>query len=208
MKCTRCNTENNNESKYCTKCGNKLENDEICRMTFCPTCGSENDKTARFCSNCGYNLKIMNNTPPRKVKSNQKSKKQNRERPKVLHFSGIIKEHKIITGAVVILLVFLIYQSVPQNDEYNNQAYIPSGVNGSLVNAISDSITAAVIKNFDCACGECNDPLDVCTCETAAEERRFIQSEAARDISAEGIITAVKNKYGGLKASTELNFGG
>ena len=72
---------------------------------------------------------------------------------------------------------------------------------------MSDSVAASVVSKFICSCGKCTDPLDVCTCETASEERSFIQAEAAKNVSAKGIFLAVVSKYGGLKDkfSPELN---
>jgi len=64
-----------------------------------------------------------------------------------------------------------------------------------------------VVSKFICGCGKCTDPLDVCTCDTASEERSFIQTEVAENISQEGIVLAMVDKYGGLKDkySSELN---
>jgi ribosomal protein L37E len=208
MRCKRCNTENNNENKFCVNCGFELHNNKPADTIFCPSCGAVNDKSASFCSACGYNLSNVKSSFSRKEKGKRNPKRRSRRQPEALKFSAILKEHKLITTAVIILMVFLIYQSVPHSNEIRNMKYSPTGVESSIAGVMSDSVTSAVVKNFICACGECTDPLDVCTCTTAAEERGFIQTKAAQNMSVEGIITAVKNKYGGMKPASELNFGG
>lgn len=41
MKCSNCNTQNENDSKFCIKCGNKLEQKEDDAINFCSECGSK-----------------------------------------------------------------------------------------------------------------------------------------------------------------------
>jgi uncharacterized membrane protein YvbJ len=206
MRCKKCNTENNYENKFCIKCGAELNNHHS-GTKFCTACGTENNKSVLFCANCGYNISNVKSSAPHK-ESRKKPKRQSRKQPDVLSFASIIKKHKIIAVAATVFFVFLIYQSLPKSSNYNNIKYTPAGVESSIASAMSDSVTAAVVKEFNCACGECNDPLDICTCETAVEERGIIETKAARNMSLDGIITAVSNKYGGLKSSSDLKFGG
>lgn len=54
MKCNKCGSIFDNTVKFCTKCGNNLQNqiDNIC-----PACGAMTDISEVYCSNCGYFLK-------------------------------------------------------------------------------------------------------------------------------------------------------
>ncbi len=206
MICKKCSTINENKNKFCIKCCSVLSSDHS-ESISCPVCGGQNLKAASFCAECGNNLQEGVPSSGKKARVRQ-HKRSGKNKPKNLKFSSIISEHKGISAAIIILIGFLIYQSVPKSTGNDNRYYNPGMVEGSIVSAKSDSISAAVIKNFDCACGECNDPLDVCTCSTAAEERNYIQTKAVRNMSVDGIITAVINKYGGLKNSRGLVSGG
>lgn len=47
--CPKCGEHNEEDAKFCDKCGTKLVN-------VCPNCGTENKADAKFCSNCGKEL--------------------------------------------------------------------------------------------------------------------------------------------------------
>jgi len=51
MRCPKCNTENKEGRKFCSKCGSKLEN-------VCPKCGYKNDPNDTFCGECGAELGV------------------------------------------------------------------------------------------------------------------------------------------------------
>jgi class 3 adenylate cyclase/regulation of enolase protein 1 (concanavalin A-like superfamily)/tetratricopeptide (TPR) repeat protein len=51
MRCPKCNTENKEGRKFCSKCGSKLEN-------VCPKCGYKNDLDDTFCGECGVELGV------------------------------------------------------------------------------------------------------------------------------------------------------
>lgn len=208
MKCKKCNAENDEGNKFCIECGAKLVFEKSPHTKFCPSCGFENIKEAAFCSNCGNNFSGKKiNSSNKNGRNRNKSMQRIRNQSKELNFSNIIKEHKLITTVVIAFLIFLVYQSIPHNKEYKNSEYSPTPAASSIANVMSDSVAAGVVSKFICGCGECTDPLDVCTCETASEERSFIQTEVAQNISQEGIVLAMVNKYGGLKDkySSELN---
>jgi len=51
MRCPKCNTENKEGRKFCSKCGIKLEN-------ICPKCGYKNDTEDAFCGECGTQIVV------------------------------------------------------------------------------------------------------------------------------------------------------
>ena len=162
----------------------------------CKKCNTENDNENKYCKNCGFQL------------SSNKTKKSARQKSRNLNLWTFINEHKLLAAIIFVLMFFLVYESIPHSKEYNNPAYTPAGVEGSIANTMSDSVVAAVVKKFNCSCGDCTDPLDVCTCVTAAEERSFIETKAAQNYSIDGIIKAVDNKYGSMKEGSVLILGG
>lgn len=50
VKCNKCGTMNSKEDKFCSQCGNKIEN------LSCPNCGTSVANGAKFCSECGQSL--------------------------------------------------------------------------------------------------------------------------------------------------------
>lgn len=58
MICDKCNTVNNDNAKFCKRCGNALvhvqEHGNVGKR--CPNCGIEVSETATFCKRCGYKL--------------------------------------------------------------------------------------------------------------------------------------------------------
>jgi uncharacterized membrane protein YvbJ len=178
MKCQKCNAENNEENKFCIECGAELIFEKSHDTKFCPSCGFRNKKEAAFCSNCGNSFSQQKTGSSRKKEvKKKKADKRIKKQQKELNFSNIIKEHKFISVAAVVILIFLIYQSMPHTKEYTNFENSSALAESSIANVMSDSVAASVVSKFICSCGKCTDPLDVCTCETASEERSFIQAE-------------------------------
>lgn len=51
IRCIECNALNDENAKFCSNCGAKLE-----KVRVCPNCGKEIDENAKFCSNCGQKI--------------------------------------------------------------------------------------------------------------------------------------------------------
>lgn len=58
MKCTNCNNEIPNDSKYCKNCGTKIlkieSNNVKEEKTICNNCGSDISECSNFCKQCGH----------------------------------------------------------------------------------------------------------------------------------------------------------
>lgn len=52
MICKKCGQELPNGAKFCTNCGEKIE--ETSEFKVCPKCGAKCKKDAKFCTTCGY----------------------------------------------------------------------------------------------------------------------------------------------------------
>jgi membrane protease subunit (stomatin/prohibitin family) len=52
IRCPKCSTENNPNSKFCSSCGEELQIEKL----TCPSCKAENPVRAKFCQTCGTSL--------------------------------------------------------------------------------------------------------------------------------------------------------
>lgn len=66
---------------------------------------------------------------------------------------------------------------------------------------LTDPAVLRVAARFACSCGTCGEKrLDVCSCETAQQERAFIQEQLRNGRSEAEAVEELKQKYGGLKS--------
>jgi class 3 adenylate cyclase/tetratricopeptide (TPR) repeat protein len=56
MKCSRCQSDNPGEAKFCIECGAPME-------SHCPKCGAITPATGKFCKECGSDLKELKPSP-------------------------------------------------------------------------------------------------------------------------------------------------
>lgn len=71
----------------------------------------------------------------------------------------------------------------------------------STVTPALDPAVARVAARFACSCGTCGEKrLDICSCETAQQERGFIQEQLRNGRSEAEAAEALNQKYGGLKS--------
>lgn len=75
---------------------------------------------------------------------------------------------------------------------------------GATALAQTDPAVNRVASQFDCSCGKCSDTLDTCSCETAQQERTFIQGQLQKGHSETEAVEALKQKFGGLRLQNSL----
>lgn len=87
--------------------------------------------------------------------------------------------------------------SITETESETRQVPRSSG----FVNPEVDKLVTQVAAQFVCVCGGCeNDPVSVCQCERAVEERAFIRDQLARGFSVATVVAGVKDVYGGYAA--------
>ncbi len=66
MRCSRCETQNDEGGKFCRECGSRLAQP-------CPSCASVNDPRSRFCSECGARLRSPASESPLETSAGEKA---------------------------------------------------------------------------------------------------------------------------------------
>jgi class 3 adenylate cyclase len=77
MKCSNCQHENPEGSKFCLECGQKFE-------LKCPNCDIDLPIDAKFCNECGHDLRKPSDTPPKDLTFDEKLTKIQKYLPKGL----------------------------------------------------------------------------------------------------------------------------
>jgi uncharacterized membrane protein YvbJ len=123
MKCSNCNTQNESDSKFCIQCGNKLEQKEDGSINFCSKCGTKKRVGDNFCISCGHEFESADNKVI-KIKSKKTHSKKDKHQPhkryvkeKKFDLLTELKNHKIFTGAVIIIIGYFFIQSLPKEPE-------------------------------------------------------------------------------------------
>lgn len=64
-----------------------------------------------------------------------------------------------------------------------------------------------VASQFVCSCGTCGEePLDVCSCNTAVQERQFIRNAVQSGQTVDQIVTAVNSTFGWMKPELVVKY--
>lgn len=103
MRCNNCGAELQDNAKFCTSCGSKVENvGPQAGPKHCPNCGSQLAGDASFCTNCGQRV----GGPVR-----QAAPRNNYIRPRQNQANA--KKLGLIIGGVVLALLLLIFVILP-----------------------------------------------------------------------------------------------
>ena len=88
MKCSECQTENQETRKFCRECGAKL-------TLLCPQCSSKNLPGDKFCGECGHNLTLPSEPPIKALSLDEKIAKIQRYLPNGLTEKILSQKDKI-----------------------------------------------------------------------------------------------------------------
>lgn len=115
----------------------------------------------------------------------------------------------IFIGALTVGTIFLVWD---RDSHSGSRSSIPTySVSSSVAPGAGTSLSTApgavdprlsrIASRFVCSCGTCGEKrLDICTCETAQQERAFILDQLRQGRSEAEAADAVNRKYGGLKS--------
>ncbi len=168
----------------------------------CRKCGAENSPDARYCPQCGSALGSGSHRKRKTGSPKPSWSAENKKKPvPVGNSSGM----KIIKAGALFFFLMLVYLSLPEKNRYGNQRSAGNIRPPVLTEQKSDDprLEASVLdiaSKFICSCGTCGEqPLELCTCEVAVAERRFIRNELRAQKDPVSIIRMVNEKYGWIK---------
>lgn len=213
MICNFCGTNNSQENKFCSNCGEESVAANNSGLNVCSHCGAENDKDNSFCIACGNKISTgfykseHSDQPNRNYKQNRReiSKKvlnNNKKSRHQFNSSNSLKTLWIIVGTVIVTVLLLIsFDLIFRNDSNK----IP--IDKVSSNPVIEAKVFEVASKFVCSCGTCNEEsLEACACGRAVEERQFIRGYLEQNQKPDDIVVAVANKYGWMKAEFASNY--
>ena len=137
MRCNNCGAELQDNAKFCTSCGSKVENvGPQAGPKHCPNCGSQLAGDASFCTNCGQRL----GGPAR-----QRAPRNNYIRPRKNQED--VKKLGLAIGGVVLCLLLLIFVIIPLFKTGLSEKKATKMVE-STINSIMDFDFEKASKNF------------------------------------------------------------
>lgn len=137
MRCNNCGAELQDNAKFCTSCGSKVENvGPQAGPKHCPNCGSPLAGDASFCTNCGQRV----GGPARQV-----APRNNYIRPR--KNQADLKKLGMVIGGAVLALLLLIFVFVPLFNTGLSEKKATKMVE-STINSIMDFDFEKASKNF------------------------------------------------------------
>ncbi len=148
----------------------------------CQNCQQTVIRKSHYCPNCGAPVvpRSSQHQPTHKSKS-------------------LTVGYTVALVGVGMLAGFLIFKFGTSESGSENNANVPA--------ALQSAAVLDVAREFMCPCGNCNDPLDTCTCDHpkgAFEVKGFIAQQLAAGHLKPHIVEMVQQKYGGRKNQTPL----
>ena len=181
MICPKCHTVNDDEEKFCKKCGFQLNSARIC-----PTCGKTNDSNSKYCKECGTVLTPVNTFRKQVIEENTKKS-----------FFSMYKV-PIICALVIILAIGAVtgmaYYNGSSGGDDGFSSIIPTDDNGFLNDNANNEPTQAQMQNDN----KTNDTKnDTNTSKTLTEKIENKSNQTSNDINK--TVNKIKNQTNSSK---------
>ncbi|MBI3111174.1 MAG: zinc ribbon domain-containing protein [Ignavibacteriales bacterium] len=199
MNCNHCNADNKDDAKFCANCGSELQKGDGAGNTkACIHCGFENERDAKFCGSCGVDLG-RHHQHQRHHHQHQHSQKQPKKKERrvdtKLHWHPALVGLLIIGGVTLFLTIPYITGNPPGRKPRPEPLVEQTSADPKV-----EANVREVASKFICSCGTCGEQsLDVCTCNTAIQERQFIRNAFQSGQTPDQIVAAVNTTFGWMK---------
>ncbi len=196
MTCKECGFDNRENSRFCANCGAELETAvETQHLRTCPACDFRNKPDSIYCGGCGARQRSHHDKHRRRHEQHQKQSKG-----KAKHDERKSRFHPLAVGSLIVggvILLFLVLDS--KTGIQKQQRPIPVVESKSNDLALEAKVLDVASK-FICSCGTCGEqPLDVCSCNTAVKERQYIRTSLQSGQSLNQVALAVQDNFGWVK---------
>lgn len=209
--CPSCQFENPAGSRFCAKCGGEINSTASKYDSWvCNVCGSANPPESPCCKSCGARpsqQRIGDSTdpeqfpptkPPKHLHSapevnRKRSCKKNVSPKRIIRLGSTTLTLLAIAGGLALILII---QSPTRKEPLKPTQLIEAKSNDPALEAKVREIAS----KFICTCGKCGEQsLDVCSCNTAVEERKLIRNSLQLGQSSDQVMAAVRSAYGWMK---------
>jgi hypothetical protein len=196
VECKQCGYDNKEDSRFCADCGVELETAaERERPRACQACEYMNTADCTYCGGCGVEMRSGGIEHRRKHGRNlEQSQRKARHVQRKSRFHPLTVGFFVVGGFVLLVLVLDSKTGIPE------QARPAPIVEARSTDPALEARVMDVASKFICSCGTCGEQsLDVCSCETAVQEREFIRTSLQSGQSVDMVSLAVQDKFGWVK---------
>ena len=198
MICQECQNNNRDDAQFCSNCGAELRQQAVSHAARkCERCGTENPRDARFCANCGAEVHRHHPQPAHKHHHDQQKSQKKKER----RVDTRLRWHPAFVVLVMIvgIVALLSIPYITGNSPGRTPQPAPLVEQRSSDPTVEARVTEIASK-FICSCGSCGEqPLDICRCNTAVQERQFIRSSLQAGNTLDQVTAAVNSNFGWMK---------
>ncbi|MDP2884728.1 MAG: zinc ribbon domain-containing protein [Ignavibacteria bacterium] len=196
MTCEECGHENKEDSQFCANCGAKLDKSMEGRQPgMCTACNFKNKPDSMFCGGCGARQQSHHHEHRRKHEHHLKQLKGKARGDERKSGFRPLTVGLFIVGGVILLVLALDSKTGIQEQERPIPVVESKSNDPALETKVLD-----VASKFICSCGTCGEQsLDVCSCNTAVEERQYIRASLQSGQSVDQVAVAVGDKFGWVK---------
>lgn len=173
MKCNSCGYHNEDNAKYCKKCGKELP---AMVKRYCEVCGKQLADEAKYCKYCGGVAK---------TKNEQLSKQVNEKKTKTKNNVKIVAFPIIMIIALIIVIVVMSQNKTPNGYDLENQDFVEEDDS----NTYNDTKDEVLDENID----EENYPVE----ENSVDSQNDVdeRDSYSQDVSVEENVLIIREKY-------------
>ncbi|MBF8295268.1 MAG: hypothetical protein HW389_1813, partial [Bacteroidetes bacterium] len=168
---------------------------ETQHLRTCPACDFRNKPDSIYCGGCGARQRSHYDEHRRRHEQHRKQ-----SRGKAQHNERKSRFHPLLVGSLIVGGVILLVLALDSKTGIQEQERPIPVVESKSTDPALETEVLDVASQFICSCGTCGEQaLDVCSCNTAVEERQYIRTSLQSGQSVDQVAVAVGDKFGWVK---------